>query len=72
MNQRLITFQWRLVDRNSPEELEGKHQLKCSKSTLHTNKQDSPHLGSDHRSPKRWENGVQSILVYDNDRPCGK
>ena len=28
MDQRLITFQWRLLDRNPPEE--GKRQLKCS------------------------------------------
>ena len=28
MDQRLVTFQWRLLDRNPPEE--GKRQLKCS------------------------------------------
>ena len=28
MDQRLITLQWRLLDRNPPEE--GKRQLKCS------------------------------------------
>ena len=53
MDQRLITFQWRLLDRNPTEE--GKRRLKCS----------------DHRSPKRREICVQSILVYDNDRPRG-
>ena len=53
MDQRLITFQWRLLDRNPTKE--GKCRLKCS----------------DHRSPKKAGICVQSIPVYDHDRPRG-